>query len=176
MKSHPGGIEHTRRMLELAELPAGASVLDMGAGAGETLALLRSLGYAARGIDREPRSPDVEKGDFLHAPFPDGSFDAVLSQCAFFVSGDQRGALREAGRLLRGGGKLLLSDVFFEDAEKLVQSAGFKILYAGDMTALWRKYWLEALWEDDEPCCEIPKGKSSYWLLIAGKEKDDGSF
>ena len=23
MKSHPGGIEHTRRMLELAELPAG---------------------------------------------------------------------------------------------------------------------------------------------------------
>ena len=176
MNGHPGGIEHTRRLLELAALPVGASVLDMGAGAGETLELLRSLGFAAEGIDLAPRSADVEKGDFLRAPFPDGGFDAVISQCAFFVSGDQRGALREAGRLLRGGGKLLLSDVFFEDAEKLIQSAGFKILYAGDMTALWREYWLEALWEDDEPCCEIPKGKSSYWLLIAGKEKDDGSF
>ena len=44
MNGHPGGIEHTRRLLELAALPAGASVLDMGAGAGETLALLRSLG------------------------------------------------------------------------------------------------------------------------------------
>ena len=33
MNGHPGGAEHTRHMLELADLPAGAGVLDMGAGA-----------------------------------------------------------------------------------------------------------------------------------------------
>ena len=47
MNGHPGGAEHTRRMLALAELPAGARVLDMGAGAGEAVAVLSSLGYRA---------------------------------------------------------------------------------------------------------------------------------
>ena len=34
MNRHPGGEEHTRRMLALAALPAGSRVLDLGAGAG----------------------------------------------------------------------------------------------------------------------------------------------
>ena len=176
MRSHPGGGEHTRRMLELAELRPGASVLDMGAGAGETAALLRSLGFEARGIDLEPRAESVEKGDFLRCSFPDGSFDAVISQCAFFVSGDQRGALREAHRLLKSGGKLLLSDVFFTPPEALLREAGFELLHAEDMTAAWREYFLEALWRDEQPCCEIPKGKSAYWILIARKDGRDGSI
>ena len=170
MRGHPGGEEHTRRMLELAALPAGASVLDLGAGAGESLALLRTLGYDARGIDLAPRAPLVERGDLLRSGLPDGSFDAVLSQCAFFVSGDQREALREAYRLLRPGGKLLLSDVFFEEPEPLLRGAGFTLLHAEDMTAPWREYFIEALWRGDAPCCAIPKGKSSYWLLTARKD------
>ena len=175
MKGHPGGAEHTRRLIELAALPAGAAVLDMGAGAGETLELLRSLGFAARGIDLEPRGERVERGDFLRAPYPDGSFDAVLSQCAFFVSGNQAGALREAHRLLKSGGRLLLSDVFFEDPGPLLRAAGFALVRAEDMTEIWREYYLEALWRDETPCCAIPKGKSGYWLLIAEKEKTNGS-
>ena len=106
MKSHPGAEAHTRHMLALAGLPKGARVLDMGAGAGEALTLLREYGFDARGIDLEPRSDDVERADFLRAPFPDGSFDAVLSQCAFFVSGDPRAALREAYRLLVKSGAM----------------------------------------------------------------------
>ena len=174
MKSHPGGEEHTRRLIALAALPDGASVLDMGAGAGESVALLRELGYEARGIDLAPRAKSVERGDLLRTSFPDGSFDAVLSQCAFFVSGDQRAALGEAGRVLKPGGKLLLSDVFFEDPEALLRRAGFEVLLAEDMTPLWRAYYLEALWRGGAPCCEIPRGKSSYWLLIAGKDGTNG--
>ena len=169
MRSHPGGTEHTRRMLELAALPEGARVLDMGAGTGESVRLMRALGFDARGIDLEPRGEDVEKGDFLRASYPDESFDAALSQCAFFVSGDQTGALREAHRLLRPGGTLLLSDVFFEDPAPLLQKAGFAIGRAEDMTALWRAYYLDALWRDECPVCELPRGKCEYWLLIGRK-------
>ena len=38
MNKHPGGEDNTRRLIELAQLPAGASVLDMGAGAGAGVA------------------------------------------------------------------------------------------------------------------------------------------
>lgn len=169
MNRHPGGEAHTRRMLSVAALPAGASVLDMGAGAGETLALLRALGFSARGIDLAPRSDTVERGDLLCTPYPDASFDAVLSECAFFVSGDQPGALREARRILKRGGRLLLSDVFFEVPAPLLRAAGFEIETEEDLSPLWRDYFLEALWRDEPLCCRIPKGKCSYRLLIGRK-------
>ena len=170
MRSHPGGKEHTLRMLKLAELPEGAAVLDMGAGAGETLKLMRSSGFEAVGIDLEPRSPLVQQGDFLNTGLPDESFDAVLSQCAFFVSGDQPGAIVEAYRLLRKGGKFLLSDVFFSEPQEMLRRAGFDVICSEDLTGLWREYYLEALWRDDALCCEIPKGKSSYFFLIGRKD------
>ncbi len=173
MKGHPGGEAHSRRLIGLAGLRPGERVLDLGAGAGEAVALLRSLGYAAQGLDLEPRSPLVETGDLLHTGLPSGSFGAVLSQCAFFVSGDVPGALAESRRLLEHGGRLLLSDVFFEPPEPLLRQAGFRVVYAEDMTALWREYVLEALWRGDETCPTV-RGKCAYWLLICEKEGNDG--
>ena len=169
MRSHPGGDAHSRRMIGLAALPLGSKVLDLGAGAGETVALLRSMGYEARGIDLSPRGEGVEKGDLLAAPFPDGSFDAVISQCSFFISGDQPGALREARRLLRRGGLLLLGDVFFSPPLELLEEVRFELIHVEDMTPQWREYYLEALWRDEPPCCEHVKGKARYFSLIGRK-------
>ena len=167
MNGHPGGETHTRRMIVLADLPASACVLDMGAGDGEAVRLLRSLGCEAQGVDLAPRGEDVEQSDFLRLPYPGGSFDAVLSQCAFFISGDVPGALREAHRVLKPGGKLLLSDVFFEAPEPLLQAAGFEALELEDMTGAWREYYFEALWSGENCGCAIPRGKCRYWLIIA---------
>ena len=52
MNRHPGGEEHTRRLLELAALPEGARILDMGAGGGEAVRLMRAEGFRATGMDR----------------------------------------------------------------------------------------------------------------------------
>ena len=54
MKGHVGGEAHSRYLMELSFLPQGARVLDMGAGDGKTVRLLRELGFEAEGIDLNP--------------------------------------------------------------------------------------------------------------------------
>ena len=175
MNGHPGGIAHTRHLLDLASLPAGARILDLGAGAGESVLLMRELGYDASGLDLSPRAEFVQQGDLLQTGLPDAAVDAVRSQCSFFVSGNVQQALQEAHRLLKPGGKLLLSDVFFSPAEALMQNAGLTVLCKEDLTAQWREYYLDALWHDDAPCrISFPRGKCSYLLLI-GRKDDHGS-
>ncbi len=168
MTRHPGGPEQTGHLLDEARLRPGARVVDLGAGDGESVRLLRSRGFDAVGVDKHA-APDVEAGDLLRTRFEDGAFDAVLSECAFFLTGDVPGALRESARLLRSGGTLLLSDVFFEDPEPLLEAAGFRTEQQEDQTEAWREYYLSAIWEGTAEACEIPKGKCRYWMLTGRK-------
>ena len=166
MLGHPGGDDHSRYLIELSFLTPPAKWLDMGAGDGETVRLLRELGFEAEGIDLAPRSDDVTEGDFLHTFLSEGSFDGVLSQCAFYVSGDVPAALREAGRLLRRGGKLVFSDVT-EDVTALlnqVRQAGFAVRHLEDLTDQWREYYLEAMWTQEQVC--MPRGKKYTYVLF----------
>jgi len=166
MLGHPGGEQHSRHLIELAFLDKGSKWLDMGAGAGSTVRLLRSLGYDAKGIDLAPRGEDVVQGDYLHAPYVTAFFDGIISQCSFYVSGDVPAALKEAARLLRKGGKLVFSDVT-ENAELLARQcrdAGFALQHREDLTAVWREYYLEALWTQDDVC--LPSGKKYRYVLF----------
>ena len=95
MNGHVGGEAHSRYLMELSFLPAGARVLDMGAGDGQTVRLLRTLGYEAEGIDLNP-AQDVTSGDYLHAPYADESFDGIISECSFYAGGDVPLALKKA--------------------------------------------------------------------------------
>ena len=166
MDGHPGGAEHSRYLIELAFLPRGSRWLDMGAGDGSALRILEEQGHTALGIDLEPRGPGVERGDFLRCPYTSGSFDGVISQCSFFVSGDVPAALKEAARLLRKGGKLVFSDVTEDVTELLKQLrlAGFAVRHIEDLTEQWREYYLEALWREEEPC-RIRMKKCRYVLF-----------
>mgnify|MGYP000809977585 CR=1 FL=1 len=51
MNGHLGGTQNTLHIIALSRLAPPAKILDMGAGAGETVGLLRDMGYDARGID-----------------------------------------------------------------------------------------------------------------------------
>ena len=167
MLGHPGGEAHSRYLIELSFLEPGSKWLDMGAGDGETVRILRQLGHGAEGIDLAPRGEDVRQGDYLHAPYADASFDGIISQCSFYVSGDVPGALWEAGRMLRKGGKLVFSDVTENVVQLLsdVRRAGFAVRHLEDLTDAWKEYYLEALWTQDNVC--LPQGKKfSYVLFI----------
>ena len=166
MLGHPGGEKHSRYLIELAFLEAPSKWLDMGAGDGATVRLLRSLGYAAEGIDLEPRGKDVLRGNFLKTPWQDDFFDGVISQCSFYVGGDIPGALKEAARLLHKGGKLVFSDVTENVVTLLNQcrQAGFAVRHLEDLTDEWKEYYLEALWKEDNVC--LPQGKKFSYILF----------
>ena len=166
MLRHPGGEEHSRYLIELSFLPPPAKWLDMGAGDGCAVRLLRSLGYEAEGIDLAPRGADVTTGDYLNPSYPEGSFDGILSQCSFYVSGNVPEALKQAGKLLRKGGKLVFSDVT-EDVVALLnqtRQAGFAVRHLEDLTDQWKEYYLEALWTQDDVC--PPRGKKYTYVLF----------
>jgi arsenite methyltransferase len=117
----PGGLALTRRAVALADLPAGARVLDVGCGAGATLDYLAGLGLRAMGIDpsakllgqgngRSPHLPLTQgRGETL--PFAHQTFDALLAECCLSLMDDAAGALAEFARVLRPGGALILSDM-----------------------------------------------------------------
>lgn len=170
MLRHPGGEQHSRYLIELAFLDKGSKWLDMGAGDGSAVRLLKHLGYRAEGIDLDPRGKDVMCGDYLHAPWQDGFFDGILSQCSFYVSNDVPTALKEAARLLRRSGKLVFSDVTENVVQLLNQcrQAGFAVRHLEDLTEEWKEYYLEALWTQDNVC--LPQGKTfSYVLFVCEK-------
>ncbi len=164
MNGHVGGEAHSRYLMELSFLPAGARVLDMGAGDGQTVRLLRTLGYEAEGIDLNP-AQDVTSGDYLHAPYADESFDGIISECSFYAGGDVPLALKEAARMLKKGGKLAFSDVCSDVVALLgdVRAAGFACRHIEDLSEEWKAYYLEALWKEEN----VPTGKGlSYILMI----------
>lgn len=119
----PGGLGLTRRAMELCPLRAGARVLDVGCGAGATLEYLldthrvtpfgvdpsaRLLGEARRG------NPSLRlaraRGERL--PFADGRLDALVAECSLSLMDNVVDALREFARVLRVGGRLILSDMY----------------------------------------------------------------
>ena len=166
MLGHPGGEMHSRYLIELAFLDPGSRWLDMGAGDGSTIRLLRELGHRAEGIDLSPRGEDVIRGDYLKAPFENETFDGIISQCSFYVSGNVPAALTEASRMLRKGGKLVFSDVTENVVELLThcRKAGFSVRHLEDLTDQWREYYLEALWTQDDIC--LPQGKKFSYVLF----------
>lgn len=166
MLGHPGGEKHSRYLIELSFLEKGSKWLDMGAGDGSALRLLRSLGYRAEGIDLAPRGKEVTRGNYLNCPWQDGFFDGILSQCAFYVGGDVPSALHEAARLLHKGGKLVFSDVTEDVVQLLTQcrNAGFAVRHLEDLTDQWKEYYLEALWTQEDVC--LPQGKQFSYVLF----------
>ena len=140
----PGGPELTLRALDLLGLEDGARVLDMGSGPGATLGLLGGRGLRPVGADYSVSlaaesavlAPSVA-ADAERAPFRSGSMDAAFMECVLSAVPNKAAALAEAGRVLRTGGWLALSDVVVEGAlpAPLDSFAGWIACAAGALPA-----------------------------------------
>ncbi|MEP7136744.1 MAG: methyltransferase domain-containing protein [Chloroflexota bacterium] len=114
--------------VRLITLQPGQSILDVGCGTGEVLHLLhKKFGDAVslHGIDPSDDMLAVARHKLRNAPnaqlglgigeqlqFPDASFDWVVSSLTFHhvPLGVKRATIRESYRVLKPGGKILISD------------------------------------------------------------------
>lgn len=125
---HPGGLKLTERLGSLLQLTDKSCVLDVASGTGASaLFIAKRFGCRVIGIDlgrqnilRATQAAAAQGLDdqvqFQHADaeqtgFQNGSFDAVICECAFCTFPDKDAAAREFARVLRPGGRLGLSDL-----------------------------------------------------------------
>src|SRR6476660_8531940 len=108
-------------ILALAGDVAGRRILDAGCGAGPLLAALRDRGAIVTGIDKSAGMLELARrrlgddADLLVAelgsplPFPDGTFDDITASLVLHYLEDWGPALAELRRVLKPGGRLIVS-------------------------------------------------------------------
>ena len=165
---------------ETLEPTTTGTALDAGCGTGFQAAVLQALGYRTHGIDiaaallavARRRLPDARfvRGRLESLPYADGRFDAIVcgGSTLSFVA-DPGGALRELGRVLLPGGRLLLEaeHKWSADLAWMAASAatGDALGYGVSAPALWR-----ALARPLGQSCVLPyPGYGELRLFTAGE-------
>lgn len=173
---------------ELANLAPGQRVLDIGTGTGNLA--LRCLAYGVEVIGLDPSELMLRKAQekvgsnprvafhqvsapFLCIPYPESTFDAVVSTYAYHhIPHRQRAAsVREMVRVLKPGGRWVLGDLVFENEE-------------AESCALQEYHWLE-----EEYFARIDELRDAFaememelkarqftpvaWVLWTAKRKDE---
>jgi ArsR family transcriptional regulator len=128
-------------------------VIDLGTGTGRMLELLAARYRRGLGIDRSPAMlayaraklerarlahAQVRQGDIYDLPLGDGGADVVLMHQVMHFLGDPPQAIREAARVLRPGGRLLIVDFAPHELEYLRdQFAHERLGFSAAQVAQW---------------------------------------
>lgn len=119
----PGGLALTGRAMDFCMFPPEARLLDVGCGSGATVEYLRNhYELDASGVDISTRllaegNARDETLPLVHAsaeqlPYGNASLDGILCECVLSLLADPGRALMEFHRVLRQGGRLILSDIY----------------------------------------------------------------
>lgn len=193
------------RFMTLDHEPAG-KLLDVGCGAGRFINRMRKRGWDVEGIDFDPQAANrvmtrygivTHIGDLVECALPASSFDVITMSQAVEHLYDPRAVLFECVRILKPGGKLIITTpnvnsigaaefgaywrgweaprhlhlFSTESLKHLAQQCGFEIIeartYSSDSAGIYRVSKLKQMKEN---------GKISFfdqlWLLGWGYHKE----
>jgi ubiquinone/menaquinone biosynthesis C-methylase UbiE len=161
-----------RALIARARIAPGQRVLDLGAGTGTLAIMIKQFqpGAQVTGLDGDPEILPIarekalrsgveitfEPGNAVALPYPDQSFDRVLSTLVMSVLSreEKRLAIHEAYRVLIGGGELYIADF-------------------GSPHTLWGR-WVAPLVRRFEPISDNLDGLLPDMLREAGFENIEG--
>jgi SAM-dependent methyltransferase len=190
-----GGLALTREALEFCGFAPGSRLVDIGCGKGATVRYLRAAGFDAAGLDRdeaviEQAGPHCRPGDSSRLPYQAESLDGLFFECSLSQMEARNDAINEAMRVLKNGGRLVISDLYFRSDkqggflqsrdgwQKTITDAGFSVLLFEDKSFCLAEYAAQILWRHGrvgikELCgCdmeELKAGRCGYFLLVARK-------
>jgi ubiquinone/menaquinone biosynthesis C-methylase UbiE len=149
-----------------ADLPAGAVVADVGTGTGFVLRGLLERAAELVGFDESPQMLAVARGNFAayphvqfrqaegqHLPEADNTFDAVFANMYLHHAPDPAAAIVEMVRILKPGGKLVITDLDTHEEAWMRQAMSDRWLgFAREDVQTW--YEAAGLTEVDIDCAE----------------------
>ncbi|MCX6668253.1 MAG: arsenite methyltransferase [Methanothrix sp.] len=190
--------------IALAAIKEGETVLDLGSGAGfDSFLASERVGSSGRviGVDMTPEmverarenaargnysNVEFRLGELERLPVADGSVDVTISNCVINLVPDKKKAFAEAFRVLKPGGRLMVSDiVLLQDLPDFVKQSAEA--YVGCLSgAVEKEHYLEIIkssgFEDVEVIEESilsldllrsdPIGQALVEKVFSGKRKE----
>ena len=120
---HPGGYNATKHLCSYCNINKNSNILDLACGVGTSSIYLHeefncnvtgididedliSIAKAAKSKITDDRKLTFKVANALALPFPDNTFNTVVSQAVFILIDDNQKVLEEIARVLKPGGRL----------------------------------------------------------------------